>query len=210
MYTLSMGDVVADEPQIPPRLTFGPFEVNVLTGELLKSGIRVRLPGQPFGILLILLKSLGEVVTREQLREQIWREGTFVDFEHGLNAAMNKLRTALGDSAEKPRYIETVPGRGYRFIGALDCRPSAPVSIIPASRTRERQPRWPNVGSGERLAWAAACLLSLAVGLQFHIAPSPSLLWNLGRITNEGVSNYPAISPDGNLVAYSSDAGLDG
>src|ERR1044072_5045238 len=89
------------------RLTFGPFEVNASTGELLKGGIRVRLPAQPFAILLQLLQHPGELVTRQQLREQIWGEGTFVDFEHGLNAAMNKLRRALGDSAEKPRYIET-------------------------------------------------------------------------------------------------------
>ncbi|HLJ16202.1 MAG TPA: winged helix-turn-helix domain-containing protein [Bryobacteraceae bacterium] len=86
--------------QPPVRLTFGPFEVNTSTGELLKGGTRVRLPAQPFAILLLLLKNPGELVTREQLRERIWREGTFVDFEHGLNAAMNKLRSALGDSAE--------------------------------------------------------------------------------------------------------------
>jgi cholera toxin transcriptional activator len=84
--------------ELASRLTFGPFEVNVSTGELLKGGTRVRLPGQPFAILLLMLQCPGEVVTREQLRERIWSEGTFVDFEHGLNAAMNKLRRALGAS----------------------------------------------------------------------------------------------------------------
>src|SRR4029078_1024782 len=115
---------------VPARFSFGQFEVNASTGELLKAGIRIHLPAQPFAILIILLKAPGEVVTREQLREQIWGEGTFVDFEHGLNAAMNKLRRALGDSAETPRYIETLPGRGYRFVGTLDSGQIVPISVI--------------------------------------------------------------------------------
>src|SRR5271154_1321177 len=94
------------QSQSPPRLAFGPFEVNVPAGQLLKSGVRIRLSGQPFQILLILLAHPGDVVTNEQLREQIWKDGTFVDFEHGLHAAVNKLRRGLGDSAENPRYIE--------------------------------------------------------------------------------------------------------
>src|ERR1035438_10883308 len=102
------------QSQPPPRLAFGPFHVNVAAGELLKSGIRIRLSSQPFQILLILLAHPGDVVTSQYLRGQIWPGGTFVDFEHGLHAAVNKLRRVLGDSAENPRYIETVPGRGYR------------------------------------------------------------------------------------------------
>jgi Tol biopolymer transport system component/DNA-binding winged helix-turn-helix (wHTH) protein len=119
---------MATHPKPPARLAFGPFEVNAEADELLKNGVRIRLPGQPFQILLLLLAHPERVVTREQLREQIWSEGTFVDFEHGLNAAMNKLRRALGDSADNPRYIETLPGRGYRFIGPVEHRLSAPVS----------------------------------------------------------------------------------
>jgi DNA-binding winged helix-turn-helix (wHTH) protein len=90
--------------------------VNTQAGELRKSGIPIRLSGQPFRILSILLEHSGKLVTREQLREQLWNDGTFVDFEGGLNAAINKLRRALNDSAENPRYIETIPARGYRFI----------------------------------------------------------------------------------------------
>src|SRR5580704_17719309 len=105
--------------QSPARLAFGPFEVNVPAGQLLKGGVRIRLSGQPFQILMILLAHPGDVVTNDQLREGLWKEGTFVDFEHGLHAAVNKLRRGLSDSAENPRYIETVPGRGYRFIGAV-------------------------------------------------------------------------------------------
>src|SRR3954464_6251010 len=103
---------MATPHRLTARFTFGPFEVDASTGELLKGGIRVRLPAQPFAILLLLLQRPGEMVTRQQLCEQIWGEGTFVDFEHGLNAAMNKVRRALGDSAENPRYIETMAGRG--------------------------------------------------------------------------------------------------
>ena len=132
------GGIMGTPNQLPARLTFGPFEVNASTGELKKGGIPVRLPAQPFAILVLLLQRCGELVTRQQLREQIWGEGTFVDFEHGLNAAMNKLRRALGDSAENPRYIETLPGRGYRFVGTLDCGQVAPVSLLPRPESREQ------------------------------------------------------------------------
>jgi DNA-binding winged helix-turn-helix (wHTH) protein len=114
------------DPQV--RLAFGPFELNASTGELRKRGIRVRLSGQPFQILVLLVTHPGEVVTREQFREHIWSDGTFVDFEAGLNAAMAKLRRALGDSAENPRYIETVPRRGYRFFASVDLLPSEEVA----------------------------------------------------------------------------------
>src|SRR5438309_3380964 len=115
--------------ELPARVRFGPFDVNTSTGELLKGGTPIRLSAQPFAILLLLLKTPGELVTREQLREQIWAEGTFVDFEHGLNAAINKLRRALSDSADNPRYIETIPARGYRFIGLPDSRHVVPSSV---------------------------------------------------------------------------------
>src|SRR5688572_30502094 len=96
---------------------FGTFEVDLRARELRKGGIRVRLQDQPFAILDVMLERPGEVVTREELRQRLWPEGTFVDFEHSLNAAMKRLRAALGDDAEHPRFIETVPRRGYRFIG---------------------------------------------------------------------------------------------
>ena len=99
------------EPESKNRLAFGPFEVDFAADELKRGNVKVRLSGQPMQILRILLAHPGEVVTREQLREKIWKDGTFVDFEHGLNAAMNKLRRVLGDSADNPRYVETIPGR---------------------------------------------------------------------------------------------------
>jgi eukaryotic-like serine/threonine-protein kinase len=205
-------DIVATPHQLPTRDKFGPFEVNAATGELLKGGTRVRLSAQPFAILLFLLRHPGELVTREQLREQIWGEGDFVDFEHGLNAAINKLRRALCDSAENPRYIETMPGRGYRFVGAQDVGPATPICLLPIAQAPEQRPRWwRSVNLWERLAWAAAALVFLEIGLRFHNVPAALPIWTLKRITADaGLSGSPALSPDGTLVAYSSDRGLNG
>ena len=113
-------NLMATQPQHPNRLAFGPFEVDRHTGELFKRGIRLRLSAQPFQILLALLATPGDVVSRDELRKQVWGDTTFVDFEHGVNTAMNKLRRALSDSADEPRYIETVSGKGYRFIGTVE------------------------------------------------------------------------------------------
>jgi DNA-binding winged helix-turn-helix (wHTH) protein len=97
----------------PERVVFGSFEVDLAAATLLKRGLRVRLSAQPFRILGLLVSRPGQVISQEELRKEIWGDGTFVDFEHSLHAAMNKLRSALGDSAENPRYIETLPGRGF-------------------------------------------------------------------------------------------------
>jgi DNA-binding winged helix-turn-helix (wHTH) protein len=102
------------------RVRFGPFEADAKTGELWKSGARLRLQEQPFQVLVMLLARKGELVTREELRQKLWPADTFVDFDHSLNTAINKLRDALGDSAKDPRYIETLAGRGYRFVGPIE------------------------------------------------------------------------------------------
>jgi len=99
---------------------FGPFEVRTRVRELYRSGTKVRLRGQPFQLLQALLNHPGEVVTREQMRDELWPSDTFVDFEHGINASLRKLRQSLGDSAVKPLYIETLPGVGYRFIAPFE------------------------------------------------------------------------------------------
>src|SRR5262249_28855575 len=98
---------------------FDPFELDLRAGELRKHGIRIRLQEQPFLVLQALLEAPGEVVTREELKKKIWPQDTFVDFDHGLHSAVNRLREALSDSAERPRYVETVARRGYRFIGSV-------------------------------------------------------------------------------------------
>jgi DNA-binding winged helix-turn-helix (wHTH) protein len=106
----------------PSRLIFqfGPFEAKTCAQELSKNGTTVRLRGQPFSILELLLSRAGEVVTREEIRQKLWPADTFVDFEHGLNTSMKKLRQALCDSATEARYIETIPRLGYRFIAPVE------------------------------------------------------------------------------------------
>ena len=113
------------------RLSFGLFEVDLLAGELWKAGLRVRLAGQPFKVLLVLLEHQGEVVTREELQSRIWGSNTNVDFERALAGTVNKIREALGDSAENPRFIETLTKRGYRFI--------APVTVLSTHRVEAEQ-----------------------------------------------------------------------
>ncbi|HEX4785029.1 MAG TPA: winged helix-turn-helix domain-containing protein [Candidatus Sulfotelmatobacter sp.] len=98
---------------------FGVFELDLSAGELRKSGVKLRLQGQPFQVLALLLERAGEVVTREELQQKLWPSDTFVDFDHSLNTAINKVREALGDSASSPRYVETLARRGYRFIAPV-------------------------------------------------------------------------------------------
>src|ERR1700686_1888654 len=109
-------------PSSVRSVRFGVFEVDLRAGELRKKGIRIRLQGQPYSLLTALLKQPGEVVSRDELRSALWTQDTFVDFDHSLGPAVNKLREVLGDSAANPRFVETVPRRGYRFI--------APVVIV--------------------------------------------------------------------------------
>lgn len=111
-------------------IRFGAFELDLVNAELRKSGVRIRLHDQPYRILSVLLQNPGQLVTREELQKAVWTDETIVDFEHGLNSAIAKLRETLGDSASHPRYLETVPRRGYRFI--------APVEVIERQRDTER------------------------------------------------------------------------
>lgn len=116
-------------PQNNSRVVrFGLFELDLSAGELRKSGVKLRLQGQPFQVLSLLLQRAGDVVTREELQQKLWPSDTFVDFDHSLNTAINKVREALGDSASSPRYVETLARRGYRFIAPVqrDSRPTTP------------------------------------------------------------------------------------
>ena len=114
------------------KVRFGLFEADLKSGELYRSGIRIRLQAQPFRVLTFLLENAGEVVSRDQLQQYLWGNDTVVDFEHSLGTAINKIRDALGDSAENPRFIETLAKRGYRFI--------APVSFVPPPVTDTSPP----------------------------------------------------------------------
>ena len=108
---------------VPPTLRFGVFELDPRAGELRKKGMKIRLQGQPMEILVMLLEHPGETLNREELQNKLWPADTFVDFEQGLNNAIKRLRAALDDDAESPHFIETVPRRGYRFIGAVNGGP---------------------------------------------------------------------------------------
>lgn len=138
----------AEMPQEPEKqvLRFGVFEANVPARELRKHGTRVRLRGQPFCILSMLLEKPGDVVTREEMRQKLWPADTFVDFEHSLNSAVKKLRAALGDSPENSRYIETIPRLGYRFIAPVEeVQPAGPSAAAApaASLTESHAPTTP-------------------------------------------------------------------
>jgi eukaryotic-like serine/threonine-protein kinase len=156
---------------------FGPFQVNSLSGELLKNGNRVKLQEQPFRLLVILLENAGEVVTRDDLRHRIWRDDTFVDFDGGLRVAVRKLREALGDDAEKPRYVETIPKRGYRFlapeiypelatrgIGALSASPLS-AEIAAPDDTRIGAPLVHRSNWSRRWMLTSVLLLILVAGI---------------------------------------------
>src|SRR5438067_13493849 len=115
---------------------FGIFDADLQTGELHKNGVKVPLQGQPFQVCAILLQHSGELVTREELRRKVWPEDTFVDFDHALNTAITKIRIALGDEADNPRFVETLPRRGYRFIAPVQKAISEPVSTdVPQVRS---------------------------------------------------------------------------
>ncbi|MSO46423.1 MAG: hypothetical protein EXQ59_06635 [Acidobacteria bacterium] len=116
------------------RLRFGAFELDVRSRELRTGTACIRLQEQPFEILRLMLERPGEVVTREELRQRLWPEGTFVDFEHSLNAAIKRLRAALGDEADNPRFVQTLPRRGYRFIGAFEAEAKEPAPGLPRVR----------------------------------------------------------------------------
>ena len=116
------------------RLRFGSFELDIRSRELRKDGVCIRLQEQPFEILRMMLERPGDVVTRDELRQRLWPDGTFVDFEHSLNAAVKRLRSALGDAADNPRFVETLPRRGYRFIAAPAADGDEPAAGTPPVR----------------------------------------------------------------------------
>jgi DNA-binding winged helix-turn-helix (wHTH) protein/Tol biopolymer transport system component len=163
-------------------IRFGPFEVDLHTGELFKNGLKLKLQPQPILVLGVLLEKPGELVTREEFRERLWTADTFVDFEHSLNTAVKKLRQALGDEAETPLYIETLPRRGYRFVGrSEDSNPSqdssTPASVAtqpPPATTKENEQR--TSPSLWRWVIPATALLVLALFGVVYLTKSPSTI----------------------------------
>ena len=152
-----LGVTTADSP---PR-RFGPFEFDPQTGELRKQGMRIRLEGQPVAILRMFLERPGQLLSREELQKRLWPADTFVDFEQSLNAAVKRLRGALGDSADAPRYVETLARQGYRFIASVETVPMAPSPRASAELPTSGPLEAPGpVGKpARRLLWAALALL---------------------------------------------------
>jgi len=149
------------DPGPARRYRFGAFEADGATGELRKQGIRIRLSAQPFQVLLMLLERPGELVTREEISRELWPDGTFVDYEHGVNSAVNRIREALNDTASNPRFVETLARRGYRFVAsAEEILPAESVvsnelvaaSPLPvASQASESRPRFTLLATVEEL-----------------------------------------------------------
>ncbi len=187
------------------RIRFGPFEYDSANRELRRDEQVVALQDQPLRMLGILLDHAGELVSRAQLREELWPNGTFVEFDHSLNTAVKKLRQALGDRPDQPQFIETVPRHGYRFIGGIE-----PVQITTpsASPARTRQRTLAITAGLVSVLLGAVVVLRQAGG---NSAAAPGMLLNLKRLTaDSGLTWQPAISRDGHLVAFSSDRADDG
>src|SRR5215469_9915983 len=174
------GNPTIRESAQPVRsVRFGTFEANLPGGELRKRGIRLKLHDQPFEVLAMLIARPGELITREEIQQQLWPSGTFVDFENGLNSAVNRLRDALGDSADAPKFIETVPRRGYRFIAPVervDARTAAVAEPKPELAPIMRQPR--------RWLWLTGATLAAVLVLTafqgWRLYRSPKKVLNFG------------------------------
>jgi len=194
-------------------ICFGPFEANLQTQELRKHGLRLRLPGQSFQILKFLVAKPGELVTREELQEALWPRDTFVDFEHGVNAAVNRLRETLGDSADHPQLIETLPRLGYRFIGTVAPSESACRDLkVMTERAMVQTGFWRSKRDGGGKVYrsiAVSAVLAVVAAIVFwvfsqqHARSSSSFHLNIFPLTGsiDGESD-PAFSPDGRQVAY--------
>ena len=200
-------------PPLQQLIRFGVFEVDLRAGELRKQGVKVKLQEQPLKLLQFLLENPGQIVSREELRSRIWPADTFVEFDHGLYSAIAKLRDALGDSPESPRFIETVARRGYRFIAPVTITNRVPDTQI--HHETDKTPTKPARLDVRRLitsvvAGLVGAALLLTIVVAFDIAGARE--WLRGRTAKTvqvqritdfvGVKESPAISPDGKTVAF--------
>ncbi len=188
---------------------FGAFEFDQDNRQLTKRGMRLKVSGQPMEILSLLLERPGEIVTREDLCQRLWPDNTFVDFEHSLNAAVNKLREVLADASSDPRYIETVPRRGYRFIGEIETvqapqEPTEGIHLVEPATAQPNKRRW--------LPWLAVAVVCTAISAgTWYWLSRPN--WQVAIVqdaqltTYPGMVMYPTFSPDAKQIAYSAQKG---
>jgi Tol biopolymer transport system component/DNA-binding winged helix-turn-helix (wHTH) protein len=208
------------QPATAQQVRFGPFELDLRSGELTKSGHRQILPEQPLALLKALVERPGAVVTRDELRVKLWPADTFVDFEHGLNAAAKRLRDTLGDAAETPRYIETVPRRGYRFIAPVASSGHLDAGVSPRSEPVLDAVQQIERASPQRRRTATVALSMLfaavlvgtgwLVSRHFATRRTADTVHSVERqrtrlTSGPGLQTEVAWSPDGQSIAYTSD-----
>src|SRR5215469_10318963 len=201
-------------------LRFVPFELSERDGELRKNGVRIKLQEQPFRVLVELLANAGTLVTREELQQKLWPADTFVDFDVGLNSAIRKIRQALGDDADHPRYIETAAKRGYRFLAPVNRTtgdaevnsesPATPSASVPAPPLqRETQTGEPSTPQKEYFRWylflvaLAVVTVAVIIVLRFKLRPpQPAIEKRITTNSPEAPVRWAVISPDGKYLAY--------
>jgi Tol biopolymer transport system component/DNA-binding winged helix-turn-helix (wHTH) protein len=215
---------VSESTQSTKVVRFGVFEVDLRTAELRKHGVHIRLSGQPFQVLEALLLRPGELVTREELKQKLWPSDSFGDFEHGINAAINRVREALGDSSDNPRFVETLPRRGYRFIATVENGKSEtkkplldpPLVTLQNGQTSSSPETigQPSALWRRRVLTAASLLLLLLIGLFLLVHFRPVSVpvghedLNVTPLTTlPGEEDAPSFSPDGSQVVFAWDGG---
>lgn len=198
----AVGSSKSPTPPLSGVIRFGNFEVDVRAGELRRAGIKIRLSGQPFDVLVALLQKPGQVVTREELHDKLWSQDTFVDFEHGLNKTINKVREALGDDAVNPRFVETLPRRGYRFLAPVvahvptearvdnppaDDKQAAPTHLQTGAKL------WRRIGLGIAITVAVLALVATLNWARINrwISPAGRQIKSLAVLPLENLSRDP-------------------
>jgi DNA-binding winged helix-turn-helix (wHTH) protein/Tol biopolymer transport system component len=192
-------------------IRFGVFELDLKAGQLTRYGTKLRLPQQPLQLLAVLLERPGEVFTRDELRSRLWSSDVFVDFDHGLNKSIQKLRDALRDSAASPRYIETIPRVGYRFIAPVSNGhrpPAAKVGVEPSIQLPDRVAEGPAavVAGGHKARWwiaTAAVVACAAIGITVYVSSRHPAVVTYTQLTDfTDSASGPALSPDGHILAF--------